>query len=225
MEHAARFWSKVEKSTDANGCWIWIGATHRGYGRFLLDGRNCVARDVAWEAENGKRVPGMSLWSTCGNKACVRPDHLRALRRGNFVDSFWLHVQKDDGCWAWTASHDVDGYGQFKSGRAHRFSYELHHGAIPEGLLVCHHCDNPGCVNPAHLFLGTNADNNHDRDQKQRQCRGEDQHTAKLTERDVRTARALCTLGARLSEIALRFGVSRRTVARVATGESWKHVA
>jgi len=85
-------------------------------------------------------------------------------------------VIEDTGCWEWTASQARGGYGQFttsvKDGRtwyrAHRFSYTAHKGEIPEGMVVMHSCDNPCCVNPEHLSVGTHADNIRDRDAKGR---------------------------------------------------------
>ena len=75
-------------------------------------------------------------------------------------------VRKTDGCWLWTASVVSDGYGQMWLGRtmvrAHRLSYEIHKGPVPKGLFVCHRCDVPRCVNPDHLFVGTNQDNQRD---------------------------------------------------------------
>lgn len=84
----------------------------------------------------------------------------------NHEDRFWARVKKGDGCWEWTGSTGRRGYGTFmvhgERTRSHRYSWALHFGAIPDGLWVLHRCDNPPCVRPDHLWLGTVLDNNVD---------------------------------------------------------------
>lgn len=89
---------------------------------------------------------------------------------------FWVFVTRGDGCWEWIGAKHRDGYGRFnaRSGMviAHRFAWTLHHGAVPAGKDVCHTCDNRGCVNPAHLWIGTASDNMQDMHNKGRGWRG-----------------------------------------------------
>lgn len=89
-------------------------------------------------------------------------------------ERFWQKVEKTDTCWLWRGSKNTTGYGQLRTDRlekAHRISWEIHNGPIPDGLAVLHACDNPPCVNPSHLWLGTQADNARDRQAKGRQNR------------------------------------------------------
>lgn len=148
------------------------------------------------------------------------------------IKRFWLKVDKTKDCWEWTACKDRGGYGIFgyskhKNVKAHRMSWSLAHGDIPEGLLVCHHCDNPSCVRPNHLFLGTLKDNAYDMIRKGRKVvlKGEELSFAKLTERQVRTIKELwskkvCTRK-QLEEI---FNVAKTTVYTITTGTTWKHI-
>jgi len=145
------------------------------------------------------------------------------------VARFWAKVRKADGCWVWTACVDTSGYGKLSVGsrefdRAHRISYRLHHGPIPEGLLVLHRCDNRRCVNPAHLFLGSIQDNMRDMVSKERQARGENKWTAVLTAAEVVELRERHADGETLSYLATVYGITNKQASSIACGDSWKHV-
>jgi hypothetical protein len=135
-------------------------------------------------------------------------------------------------CWEWTASKQRGGYGQIMVGarpnnkplRAHRVSYELFCGEIPDGLHVLHRCDNRACVNPSHLFLGTNADNQADMDAKGRRVnsplKGEANGAAKLTAGEAMAIRSARGISHR--ELAAKFGISRSQVQNILYGRLWK---
>jgi hypothetical protein len=154
-------------------------------------------------------------------------------------ERFWSKVRKSDGdgCWEWTGAltarrRGADGYGQFSAdgrrGRAHRVSWEMANGPIPAGMYVCHRCDNPPCVNPAHLFLGTEKDNAADMARKGRSRNnpvlGERHFRAKLTAAGVLAIRARRAAGESDSAIAADIGISRPAVNRIGRGVSWAHV-
>jgi len=133
-------------------------------------------------------------------------------------ERFWIKVNKSGDCWEWIAAKHKDGYGHIKvMGKmvlAHRLSYELLVGEIPEGLCVCHHCDNPPCVNPRHLFLASHAENMADRDKKGRQG------VTKLTSDDVFRIREL---SGKLTQekIGLMFGVTQTNISQILSGKTW----
>lgn len=108
---------------------------------------------------------------------------------------------------------------------AHRYSYQLHHGEIEEGMVVMHSCDEPKCVNPSHLSLGTHAENCADASRKGRRLPGSLNHQAKLTEADVRKMRARYERGGVTHrELADEFGVSIALVSFIITRKAWKHI-
>lgn len=134
------------------------------------------------------------------------------------------------GCIEWAGRRAKDGYGRIDNGKqgllTHRYAWELKHGPIPEGLNVLHKCDNPPCCNDEHLFLGTLADNNADRDSKGRQVtpRGESCGTAKLTDKDVIEIRRRLSAGEAYQSIASAFQVSRSCISRIKLGVTWAHL-
>lgn len=151
-------------------------------------------------------------------------------------ERFWSKVNKrgPDECWEWQAYRDKDGYGHIRADDpkhsdtpAHRVSYELTNGSIPDGLFVCHRCDNPACVNPAHLFLGTHQDNVDDMIAKGRKivARGESQHCSKLTAEQVTEIRRRYASGnITMYTLAVEWGMSVPTICNIIHRKTWKHI-
>lgn len=155
---------------------------------------------------------------------------------------FWAKVDRrgEHDCWPWMGGKSNRGYGGFNRGgvsvKAHRFAYELATGTAPGRMFVCHRCDNPPCCNPAHLFLGTCADNVADMVAKGRHVRpprdesavkwrrGEKSPNAKLTTDDVLSIRARRAAGEQLKVIAADYGVHKSLICHIAKGRGWYHV-
>ena len=162
-----------------------------------------------------------------------------------YIKRFWSKVKVSLGCWEWQASLRNKGYGAFVwkddtgkeiQGRAHRFAYELLVGTIPEGMDVLHRCDNPPCVRPDHLFLGTIADNNRDMCEKGRHVpggtyttgnykRGINHHASKLTPDLVREIRQEYNNGGTsYSQLSLKYHIAIGALWRVVNRKAWKEV-
>lgn len=138
--------------------------------------------------------------------------------------------EREDGCWEWTKGKNQGGYGQIKvRGKgmaAHRVSYQIFVGEIPDGMFVCHKCDNPSCCNPKHLFLGTATDNYHDCLSKGRWRPGsgnrskgaQSNHAVKI---DIATVKEILAMQCSNSEIARRLKIGRKVVSLIKSGRHW----
>ena len=141
---------------------------------------------------------------------------------------FDRNVQVGPECWEWVGSKDVKGYGVMKIAgvtyAAHRMAFERAHGPIPSGAYICHKCDNPPCVNPAHLYVGTHADNMRDKVSRGRcsSLPGESNPFAKLTAERVGQVRSLYATGRFTQrELARHFSIAQSHVGRIVRGEAW----
>jgi len=197
-------------------------------------------------AASKKRIP--TVCQGCGKPMEIKPFQVR-LGVGKFCsytcrvytrpEDFWPRVNREGPvpphrpelgpCWLWTGATTPGGYGRFTLNKVykstHRVSYELTHGLIPDGLDVLHRCDVRMCVNPAHLFLGTDLDNMADMVAKGRQTLGTRNAMAKLNAEKVRDIKKRC--GAKeisQSAIAREYGVDQCTVVDILQGRTWKHV-
>ena len=154
-----------------------------------------------------------------------------ALQDSTFIRRFFSRVEIDlEGCWEWTGKQDIQGYGTIyialtrRIVRAHRVAFEFFNGPIPEDHCVCHRCDNPPCVNPAHLFLGTDAENSADRGAKGRQYIGSQVTVSKLNEAAIREIRSRSARGEPTRELCNHFKVHKNTINRAIARITWRHV-
>lgn len=158
----------------------------------------------------------------CGAPACAKAPG---------IARFWAGVVKSEGCWEWSGRVGTHGYGVLHAGgvreTTHRFSYELHYGPIPDGMLVLHHCDNRRCVRPDHIYAGTRMDNVIDMTVRDRRndAIGEASSSAKLTAAEVREIRDLAASRVMSKRaIGRAYGLGHTTINSLVAGKTWQHV-
>lgn len=176
-------------------------------------------------------------WSPSPDAATARENYLLFAQQQ--APRFWSKTKRSaSGCLEWTGGLDKDGYGKFQISlprlvqgkqqqchiRAHRLAFELTNGRVPEGLLVLHSCDNPRCVEPAHLSAGSQLQNRRDAVARGRVPFGERHHSAKLTEEQAREVIRLRAAGHSDRKIASQFNVTKSAIGHVGT-YNWKRLA
>lgn len=233
MLDAYNFWKNVNILSDEE-CWEWSSYIHKstGYGEIRWNGRQYVAHRLAYLLSGGEIDDKAWIKRTCGNILCCNPKHLYSKDMLSSEDDFWGNCDSsggEDSCWIWSGIIDKDGYGKIKYHnkmvRANRLAYEIYYKLkIPSGMLACHVCDTPSCVNPRHIFLGTPKDNSVDMSVKGRGApqNGENNPCAKLTWNSVAEIRGLWKAGG-LSQrrIGYMYGVSQSNVRRIINNEMW----
>lgn len=209
----------IDRNGERWNCQCSCGATKLVASYLLREGKTrscgCLRREVAATAMRRHRLLARHI---------VLP----------IAERFWAKVEKAAPgvgvhCWVWTGFRNAKGYGHFgangKRFIASRFAWAITYGPIPVGLCVCHRCDNPPCVRPDHLFLGTISDNNQDAARKGRLKRwqqGENNGRAKLNLRQALEVQARALAGEKRQALADEFGVAEVTVRRIATGRTWR---
>lgn len=221
------------KVSQESGCWIWDGPANKtGHGHYTKDKKSLVAHYGAWVAWNGDIPDKMRVKHNCSNRLCINPRHLRLeyvkCYKTHDVEYILANSKPNEltGCRNWQGRLNANGYGIISVGKAsvmmHRAAWECQNGPVPDGMQVCHRCDNRRCVNHEHLFIGTIADNQADKCQKNRQMKGVDCHNARLNADAVIEIRSSEKSA---PELALKYGVSRACIGSVKSRKTWKHVA
>ena len=207
-------------------------------------------RQLEWGTPFTPIPQGLLLSLACLEQDCREPDHAtftidqesyravqesyRAAQYERAVERFWSRVDVGEAgaCWWWTGAKKAEGYGSVRfngqSKPAHRLAWELHHrSTMPDGLLACHACDQPACVNPHHIYPGTHQDNVSDaaeRGRRQNRSRGEDAGNSKLTDDDVLSIVARYNAGESGRAIAFDYDIGFSAVHRIMSGETWPHL-
>ena len=223
------FLSYIHEFDDENNCAEFVLAGDMKEMRVTLNGKRKHAKYHMWRIVYGD-FPDYSLKNICGNTFCVKTGHHVLATNSNRL-FYGSSLNDVTGCWEWLGASMFGGYGRIKVyGKVvstHRLSWETFYGKIPGGMLVCHHCDNPSCVNPEHLFLGTHKDNTQDSVYKNRRFipSGESHGRSKLSVDEVLKIKSLNKNQAiSHGKLAKMFGVTKSTITSILVGRTWSCV-
>lgn len=235
MEINESFRDKFNSQVDDSGdCSIWLGACNtNGIPITWANNALITARRVSWILSGRDLEATEFVRGVCGQMKCVKPSHLKStLAKGTDLERFLSRLSVRKECWEWTGSigKGLKNYGRFKVDGgwvfAHRYAWFLATGhAPPNDLMVRHTCDNPPCVRPSHLLLGTHLDNVADKVARGRQPRGVTHPLAKLTEADVIAIRKASAGGESYSALGRQYGVTFHNIRRICLRLTWPHIA
>lgn len=234
-----RIFKKVKVDKTSN-CWLWQGAkSNGGAGSINVLGTALSVRRVAYEVFRETIPEHLSVFRTCNNNLCINPDHAYLFHQGSrkqnisLADRFQSYCSEpnEHGCVIWLGCKTPKGYGHLAKVTvnqseqiAHRIAYALYVGEIPKGAHVLHRCDVPSCVNPEHLFVGTNADNVADKVAKGRSFLGIKAAKVRLSERDAADIKYQLQLGTTQKTLADKYHVHPSTIGAIATGKTWQPI-
>lgn len=209
-----------------NNCWIWVGAVSGNNALITINGSTKSVKRILFINKYPFADLRGNLKSSCDNKRCINPDHV--ITKEQWFSSL-IKENPISGCHEWQGMKK-GGYGYFYiNGRekaVHRMQYEKFKGEIPKGFNVCHSCDNPPCVNPDHLWIGTQKDNVHDMIAKKRDHKafGTRSKNSKINTDQALQIKLLYSQGESIKTIHLKLNISYKIVQHICNGATWKHI-
>lgn len=230
-----KFFSRAANYPDARYCWIFPGHVNsKGFVYATFQKKYMPAHRVAYMLACGEVPEKTYVSHYCSSHNCINPGHLYLRPIDMSLEERLKRHTNNFGvsgvCWEWVGHKNKQGYGSLtvynETYRATHISYINFKGPIPEGMIICHSCDNPSCVNPEHLWAGTYKDNSQDRDVKKRNqdTRGEKNPLSRLKEEDILEIRRMSKNGWLGTEIAHFYQMHPNHIRDIILKKSWKHI-